>query len=467
MEAISAYADHECGLLEAIGVNLHLLGCRACRTWLRQIRDDEKTFRQTCLQSARGADVTANVMQEVSAMSNQEVIRPAPARKGSRIIELAVVLGILAIAASMLFPVFARSREKARSTSCLSNMKQLAVGASMFAQDHEERLPGAVTWHDDIMPYVNNEQLFTCPTRSEGAKGGYDINPHVAGRKISDIPNPETTILLYEVDASGQPVFPHNGGANYAYVDGHCKWLHKRDHPEDLQSSGFVPPTRNYGLAANLHIAYQATVEVIVDNVYQSVLQAEAAVTKCGGFLMQSSLRCTESHGGASLIVKVPTEQVGNCINALGALGFVASREIMGEDLTRRHVTTTREIAAGTERQERLSDMVDTMDDDRERVAVETNLGEVERQTIAQRDTIFDIDTRVTLATISATLTARTPQRQAASLAGAFDGAASALVTLGVRVGSVAAWVLVFAPVWGALLGIGLFSYRWLRRRGE
>lgn len=56
-------------------------------------------------------------------------------RGGFTLIALLVVIAIIAILAAILFPVFARAREKARQTSCLSNVKQLTLGCLMYAQD--------------------------------------------------------------------------------------------------------------------------------------------------------------------------------------------------------------------------------------------------------------------------------------------------------------------------------------------
>jgi len=62
-------------------------------------------------------------------------------RKGFTLIELLVVIAIIAILAAILFPVFARAREKARQTSCLSNVKELGLGLMMYVQDYDECFP--------------------------------------------------------------------------------------------------------------------------------------------------------------------------------------------------------------------------------------------------------------------------------------------------------------------------------------
>jgi prepilin-type N-terminal cleavage/methylation domain-containing protein len=61
--------------------------------------------------------------------------------RGFTLIELLVVIAIIAILAAILFPVFARARESAVRTQCLSNIKQIALGALMYVQDYDERMP--------------------------------------------------------------------------------------------------------------------------------------------------------------------------------------------------------------------------------------------------------------------------------------------------------------------------------------
>src|SRR6187399_2193479 len=74
------------------------------------------------------------------ASQRRDIMRPIRPR-GFTLIELLVVIAIIAILAAILFPVFAKAREQARKTSCLSNMKQLGLAALMYTQDYDETWP--------------------------------------------------------------------------------------------------------------------------------------------------------------------------------------------------------------------------------------------------------------------------------------------------------------------------------------
>jgi len=100
-----------------------------------------------------------------------------------------VVIAIIAILAAILFPVFAKAREKARTASCQSNMKQLGLALAMYVQDSDERMPYAWTtvgypdggdkypwdciWAFRVYPYIKNLQVFACPSNNAVAQPAF------------------------------------------------------------------------------------------------------------------------------------------------------------------------------------------------------------------------------------------------------------------------------------------------------
>jgi prepilin-type N-terminal cleavage/methylation domain-containing protein len=77
-------------------------------------------------------------------------------RRGFTLIELLVVIAIIAILAAILFPVFARAREKARQSTCLSNVKQISLGLVMYMQDYDDSLPQTYYYRGGGSPLINN-----------------------------------------------------------------------------------------------------------------------------------------------------------------------------------------------------------------------------------------------------------------------------------------------------------------------
>ncbi|MEO7717400.1 MAG: DUF1559 domain-containing protein [Capsulimonas sp.] len=94
---------------------------------------------------------------------------------GFTLIELLVVIAIIAILAAILFPVFAKAREKARQISCSSNMRQIGLGMVQYAQDNDEISVGgwirptggnAAHYGQILQPYIKSTQVFRCPDDS-------------------------------------------------------------------------------------------------------------------------------------------------------------------------------------------------------------------------------------------------------------------------------------------------------------
>lgn len=90
---------------------------------------------------------------------------------GFTLIELLVVIAIIAILAAILFPVFAQAREKARQSSCASNMKQLSLAVIQYSQDYDASFPTglqdgwyAQSWAYNVQPYIKSVAVFRCPS---------------------------------------------------------------------------------------------------------------------------------------------------------------------------------------------------------------------------------------------------------------------------------------------------------------
>jgi len=178
--------------------------------------------------------------------------------KGFTLIELLVVIAIIAILAAILFPVFAQAREKARQTSCLSNLKQITLGELQYVQDYDEKTSGSynapptgrVYYPELLFPYTKNAQIYYCPDADDHDHFNDDgsnncvTNPHTCGgtagvgtglgptdycynsisefntgnnngdqanNKLASIDAPAETLLL--MDGRG------NGGAAYGFIN--------------------------------------------------------------------------------------------------------------------------------------------------------------------------------------------------------------------------------------------------------
>ena len=201
-------------------------------------------------------------------------------KAGFTLIEMMIVLVVIAVLAAILLPVFLRVREKARCTTCQSNLKQIAVAMQQYVQESDGHYPvmehvqdgKTIYWNDAITPYVKDGAIFRCPTRQQANPenpetdygynwmglntGQWDSNSEknlfgntqFAGvHESSIVPSSSVVALNYEGGPSSVDGGPdtdvvetswgqrlwlpalHSGGANVSYIDGHVKWRSKQE----------------------------------------------------------------------------------------------------------------------------------------------------------------------------------------------------------------------------------------------
>ncbi len=150
--------------------------------------------------------------------------------RGFTLIELLVVIAIIAILASILFPVFAKARQKAYETTCLNNQRQIALAILIYTQDNSSRYPNVATvWQQLNLP----AKCLNCPTAGSKQLNAYGYDYGLNGRSVGDpqlnapqqllltadtVPSNLTNIIMLNTDIAMR----HSGNRTIlSYGDGH------------------------------------------------------------------------------------------------------------------------------------------------------------------------------------------------------------------------------------------------------
>jgi prepilin-type processing-associated H-X9-DG protein len=126
---------------------------------------------------------------------------------------------------------FREARERAREEACLDNLKQAGLAIRMYSVDYDEHFPRAPLWCDEIMPYIRNEGILTCPASGQ-TRGGYGYNDVLATKDTHLVMSPAQTTIIFDArggwnvcGGSDLIASRHHNAANAGFVDGHVRWL--------------------------------------------------------------------------------------------------------------------------------------------------------------------------------------------------------------------------------------------------
>tara|TARA_S200002703_G_scaffold66808_1_gene57963 strand:+ start:24 stop:689 length:666 start_codon:yes stop_codon:yes gene_type:complete len=191
-------------------------------------------------------------------------VRRAPT-SGFTLLELVMVIALIAVVAAMLIPFAGRMRSKADQLACSTNLRHIAAGFQLYAQDHGGQFPefkatgggDVMSWREKIYDYVINPDtnrskyyVWYCPAKEESEEkwrnvGSYGSNLNLSNRRISTIEDPAQMMMAIDTTLKqGHHAKSENSGvsrveewvhfrhlekANMVMVDGHVEVVELED----------------------------------------------------------------------------------------------------------------------------------------------------------------------------------------------------------------------------------------------
>lgn len=174
------------------------------------------------------------------------LFQPIEWEKASPSTAVAALPAGVALVTAIGVPAAVRARVDGKESRCEQNMTRIAAALFEYAKAHNNRLPAAANWRPALAPYLTDDTVWKCPADTQAHPSGYALNSRLAGRALTEIPNAEELLLLYETSHAGQnpagtgtdlAAPRHRGQNHFAFLDGYVELLDQDDLDETMWGS--------------------------------------------------------------------------------------------------------------------------------------------------------------------------------------------------------------------------------------
>lgn len=320
---LKAFLDGELPFLRRQQLRRHLKTCPRCREEIRQMQTLSEEI-QTEAAEPMSAELRAKILENAPAAPDAKIVAPKSRKRTAKKLGLALAgVGLLAVGFQASQTALRNSPEQASERNATqSSLQEVPVGSAPATSAQpaagaasSASTAGAVSAPKAAAPSAARAAQ-ELPTQNS-ARAAVDA----AAPRSSASSQPQSTII------TGTPYRRHLDGSNYAFVDGHVKFLQSSTGDKAASNFEFAPPQRAVHREGNVTVA--------VDNAETASDAVAGIVSNAGGFVATNGLStANDGRRSATLDVRIPVDKFEAIVAKIGGLGTVRAKNINGTDVT-------------------------------------------------------------------------------------------------------------------------------------